>query len=283
VGLGILNSVTTSGWFNVGVGLGALHATTTGIENVAIGSYALYQSTTGVNNTAVGTYSMQNSVEAHFNTALGNKSLYSNTMGRENVAVGVNALFTNTTGRENVAVGLGALYTNATGYANTAIGLGADVSSGDLSNATAIGAGARVDASNKIRLGNGGVSVIEGRVPFTYSSDAASKENFKPVDGEEFLRKLSRFNLTTWNYIGHEPKQLRHYGPMAQDFYAAFGHDGIGTIGTPTTITSGDMTGVLMIITQALEKRTAALQAENADLKSRLERLESFLLGGASN
>lgn len=85
-----------------------------------------------------------------------------------------------------------------------------------------------------------------------------------------------------------DPKQFRHYGPMAQDFFAAFGNDGMGTIGTPTTINSGDMVGVLMIGVQTLEKRTVELRqennllketvetfkAENADLKARLERLE---------
>ncbi|MBI2090445.1 MAG: hypothetical protein HYT78_17170 [Deltaproteobacteria bacterium] len=86
---------------------------------------------------------------------------------------------------------------------------------------------------------------------------------------------------TSWNFIGHDPKQFRHYGPMAQDFFAAFGNDGIGTIGTPTTINSGDMAGILMIAVQALERRTAeqrqeidSLKTENADLKTRLERLE---------
>ena len=68
--------------------------------------------------------------------------------------------------------------------------------------------------------------------------------------------------------------ESRHYGPMAQDFYAAFGNDGVGTIGTPTTINSGDMAGILMLAVQALEKRTTDLQAENAELKARLDRLE---------
>ena len=93
------------------------------------------------------------------------------------------------------------------------------------------------------------------------------KENFQPVDGEDVLRKIRDFNLTSWNYIGHDPKQFRHYGPMAQDFFAAFGQDGIGTIGTPTTLSSGDMVGILMIAVQTLEK-------QNRDLKARLENLE---------
>ena len=67
---------------------------------------------------------------------------------------------------------------------------------------------------------------------------------------------------------------------MAQDFFAAFGHDGIGTIGTETTITSTDMDGILMIAAQGLEKRTEALTAENADLKARLEMKMPTSTGG---
>ncbi len=55
---------------------------------------------------------------------------------------------------------------------------------------------------------------------------------------------------------------------------AAFGHDDVGTIGTPTTITSGDLDGILMIAAQALEKRTEELKGENAQLRAKLESLE---------
>jgi hypothetical protein len=64
---------------------------------------------------------------------------------------------------------------------------------------------------------------------------------------------------------------------MAQNFFAAFGNDGVGTIGTPTTINSGDMAGILMIAVQALEKQNREVKAENADLKARLERLEELI------
>jgi len=101
------------------------------------------------------------------------------------------------------------------------------------------------------------------------------------VEGEEVLTKIRALSLTSWNFIRHNPKQFRHYGPVAQDFFAAFGDDRIGTIGTPTTITSTDMEGVPMIAAQALEKRRAtqakemdALRAENTELKARLAALE---------
>ncbi len=102
------------------------------------------------------------------------------------------------------------------------------------------------------------------------------------------LTKIRPLSLTSWNFIRHNPKQFRHYGPVAQDFFAAFGDDRIGTIGTPTTIASTDMEGVPMIAAQALEKRTKeqekrratqakemdALRAENTELKARLAALE---------
>src|SRR5215471_17970047 len=121
------------------------------------------------------------------------------------------------------------------------------------------------------------VSVIEGRVAFTAVSDKTQKENFQPVDGEEVLGKIRGFELTSWNFIDHDPEKFRHYGPMAQDFFAAFGHDGVGQIGSETTINSGDLAGILMIAVQALEKRTAELKQKDAQiavLESRLEALE---------
>jgi uncharacterized protein YhaN len=65
---------------------------------------------------------------------------------------------------------------------------------------------------------------------------------------------------------------------MAQDFYAAFGHDGVGQIGTETTINSGDLAGILMIAVQALEKRTAELKQTKAQLAAMAERLEALEL-----
>jgi len=245
---------------NTSLGTGALVNNTTGVNNTAIGNNALFFNTTGSNNTATG-------VDA----------LVFNSTGGNNTATGLNALTSNTTGDNNTASGFGALFNNTTGDSNTAIGHSATVSARNLTNATAIGAGATVNASNKVRLGSNFVTVIEGQVGFTAVSDKTQKENFQPVDGEEVLGKIRGFELSSWNFIGHDPKEFRHYGPMAQDFFAAFGHDGMGQIGSETTINSGDMAGILMIAVQALEKRTAELkqkEARIAVLESRLEALE---------
>jgi hypothetical protein len=245
------------------------------------------------NNMAIGGNALGSNNTGGFNTASGFNALARNSTGVGNTASGARALLQNTQGREDTAIGESALFNNTTGSNNTVIGAGADVAAGDLSNATAIGFGAFVDASDKIRLGNFAVTVIEGAVDFTFPSDQTKKENFQPVDGEAVLEKLRGLNLTSWNYIGHDPKQFRHYGPMGQEFFAAFGHDGVGTIGTPTTLTSGDVAGILMSAVQAMEKRTMelrqetqrlkesveAFKAENAELKARLDKAERTTIG----
>ena len=269
--------MNTIGDNNTASGAAALLSNTTSDNNTAIGVNALLDNTTGFSNTASGAFALSNNTTGNGNTASGRSALLDNTTGLGNTASGAFALFRNTTGFNNTASGNGALANNTIGSGNTALGRSADVFLGNLINATAIGNGAIVNASNKIRLGNNSVNVIEGQVPFTASSDKTQKENFQPVDGEAVLGKIRGFELSSWNFIGHDPKQFRHYGPMAQDFFAAFGQDGVGQIGSETTINSGDLAGILMIAVQALEKRTAELkqkEARIAVLESKVEDLK---------
>jgi hypothetical protein len=273
-------SDNTFGAANTANGVVALSLNTTGSYNTATGDGALYNNTTGRFNTAHGFEALLNNTYGDNNTAAGSFALFANTNGKNNTANGLYSLQNNTSGTYNIADGVYALSSNTTGSFNTAIGVGADVGSSDLTNATAIGHGAVVDASDKVRIGNSSVTVIEGQVAYTFSSDRNKKENFQPVDGEEVLRKIRELNLTSWNYIGQDAKTLRHYGPMAQDFYGAFGHDAIGTVGTPKTINSGDMAGILMVAIKALamenvqlKSAVATQEAVNAEQRKRLEAL----------
>ncbi len=265
-GAGALFSNTESS-FNTATGAGALFSNTESSFNTATGADALFSNTEGSSNTASGADALFSNTTGSFNTASGFEALGSNTTGSSNTASGDGALVFNTTGSSNTASGVGALASNTTGSFNTAIGGGASVSTGNLTNATAIGANAIVDASNKILLGDANISVIEAQVGLTVVSDKTKKENFRPVDGEEVLSKLRSLEIPSWNFIGQDPEKFRHYGPMAQDFFAAFGKDGVGTIGTPTTINTSDLTGILMIAVQRLEER-------NVELKARFEELE---------
>ena len=207
---------------NTSLGAQALQSNTTGDFNTAIGFGALLGNTEGETNTASGAGALAGNISGNGNTAIGFEALAGNSTSDANTASGFQALLSNTAGFGNTASGSGALESNTTGSSNTAIGASADVAAGNLTNATAIGRGAVVDASNKLRLGNTAVTVIEGQVAFTSVSDKTTKENFRPVDGEAVLRKIRGLELSSWNFIGHDPHAFRHYGPMAQDFLALY-------------------------------------------------------------
>ena len=198
------------GFENTAAGHNALYSLIDGSWNVAMGShsmyshvsqgfsanygaYSLFSNVSGYGNTAVGVSALYNSVRTDpFScVAMGTYSLYQNTTGKDNWGGGCQALYFNTTGNDNAAVGFGALFNNTTGSSNTAVGAGADIASVNLSNATAIGFGAAVNASNKIRIGNSSVTVIEGQVPFTVPSDGRFKyEVREDVKGMDFIRQL---------------------------------------------------------------------------------------------
>jgi hypothetical protein len=180
-----------SGNANAAYGIHTLEANTSGLNNSANGAFAMYSNTTGNHNTGNGAYALYSNNIGNFNTATGLNSLYLNTEGDNNTAFGRASLFYNTSGNYNTAVGTSSLNSNNTGSYNTAIGYYANVSSGNLTNATAIGYGATVNASNKIRLGNSNVTVIEGQVPFTTPSDGRFKFQVKEdVKGLDFILQL---------------------------------------------------------------------------------------------
>ncbi len=287
----IAGNFAMTGRDNTAMGVRALLSNRAGGGNVASGYSAMEFNTDGYYNVATGESALRQNTTGGENTAIGNLAVASNTTGRENVGVGAIVLFSNTTGGFNVAIGKQALARNTTGSKNIAIGYLAEVASENLNNAIAIGAEAVVNASNKIRLGNSAVTVIEAQVGLTVVSDRNAKEGFAVPDAEAILQKVAQVPVTTWNYIGHDPKLNRHYGPMAQDFFAAFGHDTVGRVGDDRSINSSDLSGILMVAVQALEKRTTELTSQNDELRSRLqeqealkERLEKLerLLGGAA-
>jgi hypothetical protein len=103
------------------------------------------------------------------------------------------------------------------------------------------------------------------------SSDRNKKENFEPVDGQDVLARLAEIPITTWNFKAEDPS-VRHLGPMAQDFYAAFG---LGD--SDTSIGTLDADGVALAAIQALHEQNQDLQAENAELRGRVDDLEARL------
>jgi hypothetical protein len=110
-----------------------------------------------------------------------------------------------------------------------------------------------------------GVFALNGATSWSSVSDSTRKENFLAADAEAMLSDFRSLRLGSWNYIGDDQ---RHYGPMAQEWFAAFGRDGIGRIGDDTTLASADVDGVLCIAVKALEQRTTELRSAVEELRS---------------
>ncbi len=69
---------------------------------------------------------------------------------------------------------------------------------------------------------NAGVVLPPGAGAWAALSDRASKEDVTPVSGREVLRRLADVPVSEWSYIA-QGSEVRHIGPMAQDFADAFG------------------------------------------------------------
>jgi len=119
-----------------------------------------------------------------------------------------------------------------------------------------------------------GVQLTSGSNAWTILSDSTRKERRVLADGNRFLESIGRMRLGSWNYKGQSPDTMRHYGPMAQDFYQAFGHDGVGRSGTATGINQADFDGVNLIAIQALYRRVLLLEAENARQQQLIRQLQ---------
>src|SRR5262245_37245230 len=63
-------------------------------------------------------------------------------------------------------------------------------------------------------------------------------------------------------------QSVQSFKRFSRDLFGAFGHDGIGQIGSETTFNSGDIAGILMIAVQVLERRTAGSNKSSACLTS---------------
>jgi hypothetical protein len=99
-------------------------------------------------------------------------------------------------------------------------------------------------------------------------SDAALKENRGPVDAKEVLDHLLSVPIETWNYIGDSDRN-RHMGPMAQDFFAAYG------LGVDDRLNAIDVQGVALASIQALHEIVEEDAAQIVELEARLAELEA--------
>jgi hypothetical protein len=114
-------------------------------------------------------------------------------------------------------------------------------------SAVSIPAGVFLNTSTGAHLTVGGA--------WTNASDVALKEAFEPVDGAALLDAVARLPLSSWSYRA-EGRGVRHLGPTAQDFRAAFG---LGR--DERSISTVDTAGVALAAIQELERRTRQVEA----------------------
>jgi trimeric autotransporter adhesin len=116
----------------------------------------------------------------------------------------------------------------------------------------------------------------------TGSSDRNVKEHFSPVSARDVLEKVSALPISEWNYKA-DNETLRHIGPMAQDFYAAFN---VGMDDKHISMVDAD--GVALAAIQGLNEKVEVrsqnaegsirkLEAENAELKQSVDELKAMV------
>lgn len=103
------------------------------------------------------------------------------------------------------------------------------------------------------------------------SSDQNLKENFQPVDGVSVLQRVSELPLYFWNAKGTDPS-VRHMGPTAQDFMAAFA---LGN--SDKMIGMQDADGVALAAIQGLHQMLKQRDREIEALKEKLQTIEAKL------
>ncbi|MGA9768764.1 MAG: tail fiber domain-containing protein [Blastocatellia bacterium] len=116
-----------------------------------------------------------------------------------------------------------------------------------------------------------GVMLAPGGNAWSPASDRNLKENFVPVDGRLILQKLSLIPITEWNLKSQLPS-IRHFGPMAQDFYANFG---LGE--SDRHISTSDADGVAFASIQALYEISLEKDKQIQELQQRIEKLEKLV------
>lgn len=104
------------------------------------------------------------------------------------------------------------------------------------------------------------------------TSDRNKKEHFLPVDVQEILASVVALPIETWNYKEQNPA-IRHIGPMAQDFAAAFG---VGE--DDRHINMVDANGVALAAIQALYKMLLEKDAQIGALRTDLDDLKQQLI-----
>jgi hypothetical protein len=110
--------------------------------------------------------------------------------------------------------------------------------------------------------------VNAGSSAWTTLSDRNSKANLTEVNPRQVLERLATIPVKTWNWKSQDPS-VRHIGPMAQDFFAAFqvGED-------EKHISTVDADGVALAAIQGLNEKVEEQRAELKQKQTEISELK---------
>jgi hypothetical protein len=123
----------------------------------------------------------------------------------------------------------------------------------------------RVVSTTNANVGAGCSLPAGGASQWSCSSDRNLKEAIRPISPQSILQGVIDLPLSTWQFKGTERRSL---GPMAQDFWAAFG---LGV--DDKNITTSDVSGVALAAIQGLYQLLQERDGEIARLKSNEQEL----------
>jgi hypothetical protein len=156
----------------------------------------------------------------------------------------------------------------------------ADSTDADFSSTLANEFAVRATGGVRFQTSSSGmtISAEPGAGCFSTCSDRNIKENLKKVETRKVLQSVAAMPITTWNYKTQDTS-IRHMGPMAQDFSAAFQ---IGEDNKHISIVDAD--GVQFASIQALneivEEKDTKIRSQDAkihSLEERLQKIEALL------
>ena len=284
-----VGSVTAAQWDDNNIGN---YSFATGLDNISRGNYSFSagQSNAVYNDYGIG-MGWSNNVSGVSAAGIGSANVASGfnaiALGRANtasdsisIAMGYHSISSGT-----ASISMGA-YANASGnfsiamgyYANTNNFPGsfvfADFSSTTPTMATAPNQFVSRAAGGYYLYSSGnlasGVSLPSGSGSWNSLSDRNKKKNIRKIDYSSLLEKFRRLEVTEWSYISQQD-QIRHIGPMAQDFYSLFA---LGE--SDSTISMIDIDGVNMAVLKQLEFQTSQLSIEVKKYKDLVKKYEQL-------
>ncbi len=251
---------------------GATYATIGGGRHNVVGSNVSYSAIGGgYSNRNNSSYS---TIDGGYGNSIGTNSDYSTINGGYNNVIASNSPYGMIGGGYNNKIGTNAPFSFAAGYSAAANHPGAFVwggyYSGSIASTNENSVTFRAHGGFRIFTSVGvGAQLPPGSGSWVIMSDGNTKENYREVDGAQILDRIAALPVREWNYKT-QADTIRHMGPTAQDFRAAFG---LGE--SDTGIATVDADGVALAAIQALVKQNTQLQNDIEELRARLDAVEN--------